>query len=166
MAAIAAIAVLLAGCTGNGSTGATGSVSSGTGSAATSASPTTPASPTATNAADRALQYARCLRSHGVQISDPLPGQPMPIPAGNKAVLTQALSACARYAGKSGSGMNAAQLDRNTRIAQCLRQNGIDAPDPGPGQPLVIHPHGNAARADQMMATCRARVGAASGGNQ
>ena len=95
---------------------------------------------TATNPADRAVAFAQCMRQHGVQVSDPKQSGGVNF-TGNvdQGTLNAAEQACAKYDIKRGvSGESAAEQDRNLKLAKCLRQHGLNVPDPRPGQGLMI----------------------------
>ncbi|WP_226599198.1 hypothetical protein [Streptomyces violascens] len=83
--------------------------------------------------ADQALKLRQCLRSHGVDIADPKPGQDprgLSIPEGvSQEKFKEALGQC-NSAGSGGGGLTQAQKDRALKYAQCMRKNGYDMPDP------------------------------------
>lgn len=99
---------------------------------------------TTTDAADRAVVFAQCMRQHGVQVSDPNQSGGVSIPGNvDEGTLNTARQACAKYDIKKGSGpQSAADQDRNLKLAACLRQHGLNVPDPKPGQGLMIGPPG------------------------
>lgn len=143
--ALALIAVTLAGC----STGGAGA----TGTSATA------------NAQDQAVKFAQCMRQHGVDVPDPQPGQggiQIKASAGSvdQAKLQQAMNACRKYSPKlAGNPNNPAQRDRMLKLAQCLRQHGINIPDPQPGQGLRIRVNkADAAKMQQAQQACRKEV--------
>jgi len=106
----------------------------------------------------RGLQFARCMRDHGVDMPDPTssskgnftfhvrtrgrPGAGGQGPAPAK--FNGAIQACRKYAPNGGKPPSAAQQqemrDRALRFAQCMRAHGVDFPDPksGPGGGVVI----------------------------
>lgn len=99
------------------------------------------------------LQFAACMRAHGVNVADPTFGQngaPQWSP-GTKETLSQnpaAYQACSPILLRASGGPpqsppTAAQLAQLTRFAQCIRQHGVpDFPDPDPQNG---HFHGYAA---------------------
>jgi hypothetical protein len=95
---------------------------------------------TATNPTDRAVAFAQCMRQHGVQVSDPNQSGGVSVPGNvDQGTLNAAEQACAKYdIKKGGSGESAAEQDRNLKLAKCLRQHGLNVPDPRPGQGLMI----------------------------
>jgi hypothetical protein len=119
---------------------ATNGTSAGTGSAG--------ANITATNL-ERAVQFAKCMRSNGVSnFPDPNASGQFTIDAiangsgvdTSSAAFTQALSACKDLepAGFTGSTRSAQQQEAGLKFAQCIRDNGVtDFPDPTPDGPLI-----------------------------
>jgi hypothetical protein len=133
--ALGASACAGAGGGGSGSRVASlnGSSSGGRGGATTTTAP---------DPQDAALAFARCMRQHGVDMPDPqtdssgrtrlqLRGNP------DKRKLQAAEAACGSLL-KGGHGpgqpLSAAQQDAMLNFARCMRQHGIDMPDPTPGQ--------------------------------
>ena len=119
--AIAVCAVALAACGGGGGG------SSGGGEASSE---------------EASLEFAECLRAHGVEVEDPKPGQKN-IEVGGRGDPTtkKALAACNGKLPSSGQELSSEE-DEEFRegalaIAQCMRENGIEMGDPeflGPGQ--------------------------------
>ena len=104
----------------------------------------------------RALQFARCMRAHGVDMPDPTPGRKGGIefsvgragPNGkgpttevngqvvSRAHVNQALQACRKYEPNGGRPPSAAQqqemLAQAVKFSRCMRAHGVDMPDPKP----------------------------------
>jgi hypothetical protein len=92
-----------------------------------------------------AMAYAQCIRDNGV------PGFPDPEPDGrfnpgavqglDRGALADALEACQNLApaglAQATGKMTADQVDKWTRFAGCMRQAGIDLPDPDPNGSLL-----------------------------
>ena len=122
---VAAMVLLLAGCGSKG------------GSTLASAS------------SDPALQYARCMRSHGLpSFPDPSPGQPPRIPSGidtHTPAVHNAEQACAKLI-SNGNSTGAQAASRNAqliKLARCMRANGVPTfADPTNSPPPPSH--GNA----------------------
>jgi hypothetical protein len=90
------------------------------------------------------LKFARCMRSHGVNVPDPEPGAgggPGKVRIGGPGkdaispqVLQRADAACRRYleavAPKLSPEEQAALRDQALKFARCMRSHGIDMPDP------------------------------------
>jgi len=94
-----------------------------------------------------ALAWARCMRENGVDIPDPrpqddgaggdvgfAPGLGGPMPGGDEEAFTAAKKACAEYAedmgGPGGDGFSEDDKQRMVDFARCMREQGIDMPDP------------------------------------
>ena len=91
-----------------------------------------------------ALNFAKCMRQHGIDMPDPKftgnggitqegpsgPGSKGPDDPKFKA----AQQACQKYMPNGGTGKkpNAQQLQQMVQFARCMRQHGIDVPDPNP----------------------------------
>ncbi|GAA3130769.1 hypothetical protein GCM10010466_21760 [Planomonospora alba] len=80
-----------------------------------------------------------------------IPGAPAAVPLVLALTLTAALAGCAAGGGAEvatatgGGGGPAASAtptldpdERNLRFAQCMRENGVDMPDPRPGEPVML----------------------------
>jgi hypothetical protein len=99
------------------------------------------------------LDFARCMREHGVNVPDPKPvgggGMrfSMRVDAGNEAKARRAQAACDHFLrGAMNSPSKADQqkmLEAALKWASCMRQNGVDVPDPKPvgsGGPMKVGP--------------------------
>lgn len=134
-AAAAALAGALgvAGC--GGGTGGDGIATAGG-----AATPSASASPAASlSPEDAALKFAQCMRAHGVDMPDPKFGSGGGVNItikGNapQQVVQKAQKACQQYmprAGSAGPGkLSAADQERALKFAQCMRDHGVDMPDP------------------------------------
>lgn len=135
LAALALIAMvaLISACGSSARTG-TGTGSSGNNSAAV---------------AQKAVKFAKCMRSNGVsKFPDPSGSGKVTIDGivngssldPSSPAFTQAISACKALepAGFTGSKRSSRQQQAALKFAQCIRANGVkDFPDPVNGQPLV-----------------------------
>jgi hypothetical protein len=78
------------------------------------------------------LEFAECMRAHGVEMEDPKPGQGITVEKDDPAT-RQALAACD---GKLGAGQElSAEEDEELKegalaFAQCMRDEGIEMGDP------------------------------------
>lgn len=83
-----------------------------------------------TDAASQAVQYARCMRAHGVPMADPdAAAAPQELPAGP--VTDAALKACRRLLPDGGEPPDPAVRSAwQRRFAQCMREQGVPFPDP------------------------------------
>jgi hypothetical protein len=92
---------------------------------------------------DARLAYARCMRENGVDIPDPKPGtngmvQLAPGTGPGVGVdgetFESARKACAKYAedmgGPGAAGFGEADKERLLQFARCMREHGVDVPDP------------------------------------
>ncbi len=93
---------------------------------------------------DAAVKFARCMREHGVEVPDPGddgmvvigPGQ-----GGSAQDVAEPVEACRQYApglGPSGGQMSQEDQDRMLAFARCMREQGVDVPDPQPGGGVQI----------------------------
>ncbi len=137
-----AMAVLATACGGGSAAGTDGIASAGDGSSAK-------------NTADKAkvdpeqagLDFARCMREHGVDVPDPSSGEggmvmigPGPgevqagVRSGPPAGFEEADKACRHFIeGLIGDGpgpLDPEEQDRALKFAKCMRDNGVDMPDP------------------------------------
>jgi hypothetical protein len=98
---------------------------------------------------DAALQYARCMREHGVDMPDPKPGQAgvqLSLPKGtSEAEVDAADKACRKYLEKVKPQQMSEEQQKEFRDAalaqaRCMREHGIDMPDPtfGPNGQATI----------------------------
>jgi hypothetical protein len=113
--------------------------------------PTATSSPGASNDRRMALNWARCMRQHGINLPDPqLSGdniiQRLPTRAEqNSAKFKAAEQACKQYLPNGGRPAPPSAQERQQALAfaRCMRQHGIDMPDPqitanGIDQPLPL----------------------------
>ena len=84
-----------------------------------------------------ALEHARCMREHGIDVPDPKPGQGIIMngSVANPEELERATRACERELGKPPMPELSAKDQREfreaaLRHARCMREHGIDFPDP------------------------------------
>lgn len=121
--AVLPLAFGLSAC-GSGNAGSgVASHSSGTASAPSSLSPQ-----------DAQLKFAQCMRENGVNIPDPVPGQPIRLNDTNVAAdkMEAATKTCQRYlqAGGMLNPYDPAVHDAMVKFTECMRQHGVDIPDP------------------------------------
>jgi hypothetical protein len=137
LALFALLALGASACAGGGGSGSrvaslNGSSSGGRGGATTTTAP---------DPQDAALAFARCMRQHGIDMPDPQPDSSgrtrLQARGPDKRKLQAAEGACGSLL-KGGNGpgqpLSAAQQDALLNFARCMRQHGIDIPDPTPGQ--------------------------------
>ncbi|SNS84374.1 hypothetical protein SAMN05216276_1017125 [Streptosporangium subroseum] len=114
----------LAGCGGAPAEVGVASVAK-TGGASPEASPSTSPDP---------LKFAQCMRENGIEMADPEPGGPVRIDARGKGkgAVEKAQKACGKYMG-GGEGkrrIDPKDQDRLLAFVKCMRENGVDMPDP------------------------------------
>ncbi|MFG2002758.1 hypothetical protein ACGFNU_26720 [Spirillospora sp. NPDC048911] len=126
---LVALGLVLAGCGG-----AEGSGVASAGGTAVSASPSASLS-----AEEADLKFAQCMRENGVNVPDPKPGtdrRDVRLGKGiDRSKLEGAMKKCRPFleaGGKMPDLKDPKVRDAMTKFAQCMRQNGVDMPDPGP----------------------------------
>lgn len=86
------------------------------------------------------LAFARCMREHGIEMPDPqtAPGGGTVVQIGGDGVdpakLQEASQACDHFLKDAFGGRqepDPAMLDKMVKFAGCMREHGIDFPDPG-----------------------------------
>ena len=123
----------LAGCGGHAADSGIASASSGKPHSSAGASPTP-----SQDRSEQVLAFARCMRAHGVNMPDPVTDNgrlAISIPRGtNPATLEAAQKACRQYLPNGGvpPSMSPQQLAQLRKYAECMRQHGVDMPDPDP----------------------------------
>ncbi len=126
--AVLLVPLVLAAC---GSEPAGGGVATaGNGSASTASASAPPADLTA---------VARCLRDNGIDVSDPDPGTGRldlgSARRGDPEAFRQAMEKCRHLlpAGSLGAQLGPDDIEKLRQFAQCMREHGVDMPDPDPG---------------------------------
>lgn len=159
VAALALAALSLTGCGDAVSRADDGIASAG------GATPGASASASASAPVDRqeaALKFAQCMREHGVDMADPGPDGGIRITSkkGDRAKTEQALKECEHLmqgAVRDGSGpIDQERYDQMVKYAQCMREHGIDMPDPKPGEPIRLRiTKDQEAKAEEAKEACR-----------
>jgi predicted small secreted protein len=90
---------------------------------------------------DASLEFAECMRAHGIEVEDPKPGKNIDVGGQNDPTTRKALTACNGKLGDSGQEVSAAEDEEINEgalaFAQCMREEGIEMGDPeilGPGK--------------------------------
>ncbi|MDY7085033.1 MAG: hypothetical protein SYR96_08010 [Actinomycetota bacterium] len=101
------------------------------------------AAPSASAPTNDPAALAKCLRDNGLDVKDPEPGSgqltlPEPGP-----LLEAAMKKCERYGvgltQRTGVDVNDPdQQERRLKFASCMREQGVDWPDPKPGEPMEM----------------------------
>ncbi|MFI9386690.1 hypothetical protein [Kutzneria sp. NPDC052558] len=134
----AAIALLLAGCGGANNNGdGVASLSS--------PNPTSSAVPKPGGKQDKAAEldqyrkYAKCMRDHGYDMADPSGDEVAGINP-NDPKFAPAEQACKSVEPTgSGPGPDDPQVrDQMLKYAKCMRDHGVDMPDPKPGEAITL----------------------------
>ncbi|MGR6922996.1 hypothetical protein ACU635_52830 [[Actinomadura] parvosata] len=128
---VALLACLAVGCGAQQSGGGVASVTTTTMSATPTATPTTSVDPQ-----ERGRKFAQCMRDHGVPMEDPAPdgsGGLSVIAKKGDGKTKDALEACRELAPiKDRDELTPADLDKLREFAKCMRDHGVDMPDPAP----------------------------------
>jgi hypothetical protein len=134
LAAVPLAVIALAGCAGHKSGPGVASAG-GAGTQTASARPSTSA-----NRQAQLLQYAQCMREHGVDMPDPVDNSGQVVitmPSGaaqNDSRVKAAMQACQQFLPNGGAPptLSPAQLDQLRQYVQCMRDHGIQMADPDP----------------------------------
>ncbi|MFC4997019.1 hypothetical protein ACFPIJ_04180 [Dactylosporangium cerinum] len=95
---------------------------------------TVSASPTA-DKAEANRRFAKCMREHGVEVPDPGPDGELQMSGDvDRGKAAEAMSACQQLLPNGGtlSNLTPEQLEQARAFARCMREHGIDMPDPDP----------------------------------
>lgn len=128
--------------------------------------------PSSTGDRDEQLrQFAQCMRDHGVDVADPQPGSVGGGLVGsgldpNDPQVSAAYTACRSKLPGGGEPpkLDPEQVKAYEAFAGCMRDNGVDLPDPGPDGTLQIKPGqlGRLSTSDpaftQAMTACRDKL--------
>ncbi len=148
---VLALTLAVAACAGGG--GKTGGVASLSGSGQ-------PTSTTSANSSkdfkQAALEFARCMRQHGVDMPDPKFSGNAIMQNGPTGVkpddpkFKAAQQACQKYLPNGGQPTkpNPQEQQQMLRFARCMRQHGIDMPDPGSNGGIVVKDGPNTVKPD------------------
>jgi hypothetical protein len=90
---------------------------------------------------EASLEFAECLRAHGVEVEDPKPGESVDVGGQNDPKTKKALAACNGKLGDSGQEVSAEEDEEINEgalaFSKCMREEGIEMGDPeilGPGK--------------------------------
>ena len=119
-----------------GALGACGRSSDGSGIASANGGATPTASASAATTADM-MKYTQCMRDNGVDMADPDPttGRPdFDLAQAGTEKFQQAMEKCRNLLPNGGARgtLDAAQIEQLRVFAQCMRDHGVDMPDPDP----------------------------------
>jgi pyruvate/2-oxoglutarate dehydrogenase complex dihydrolipoamide acyltransferase (E2) component len=138
------------GDTGDGVASANGGAANGA-----SASPSQSLDPR-----DAQLKFAQCMRENGVDMPDPdgsgrieIKGKP-----GDRGKLQAAMQKCQHFMQAGGAARrldDPKMRDQMLKFAQCMRQHGVDVPDPQPGEGIQMRvPKGDDAKFQAAQQAC------------
>ncbi|MEU6719970.1 hypothetical protein ABZ897_51670 [Nonomuraea sp. NPDC046802] len=131
--ATAALAALAAGCGSQEAGPGVASVAAGA-----SRAPSAAASPTGTaDPEEQGRKFAQCMREHGVPMEDPDPngggGLKVAGEGIDKTKVQDAIKDCRAYAPfKDRKELKPDEVEKMREFAKCMRDNGVDVPDPNP----------------------------------
>ncbi|MQA86164.1 MAG: hypothetical protein GEV03_16405 [Streptosporangiales bacterium] len=126
-ALVAAAMLTMTACGGSSEDGGVASAGEGTAKSSASANPD-----------DQAVRFAQCMREHGVDMPDPKPGdnpgliRMTPGSDTSPEEMEEARAACQEYL-PAPTGDPQEMQDQMLKYAQCMRDHGIDMPDPEGG---------------------------------
>jgi hypothetical protein len=160
--------LVLVGCAADPGSG----VATASGPATTGAAPADEGPEPAADRGERALQFAQCMREHGIDMEDPVDGRiEIRGRPGDEQELGEAQEACQEFApGGDGDGRpDPAMVEQMRVFAQCMRDNGVpDFPDPDPdGGVRIQRGQGSGVDEEAFQAAqeaCRDRLPAPPGG--
>jgi len=150
---------VLAACSGGAAPSGVATLQSpGAGETVPSASPSASLDPETAR-----LEFARCMREHGVDLPDPGSGGGGPVTIGGNGVdveeMQQAMEACQSILGDAFGApaeIDPEMQDKMLEFAQCMRDNGVDFPDPdvsgGGGRIQIGGPGGIDPSSDEFQA--------------
>lgn len=87
---------------------------------------------------ERMRAFASCMRDNGVDMPDPQPGGPVRIGAGanrgDRDAMEKAMEACRSLMPNGGKPpeLSPEDLEKARAMAACMREHGVDVPDPDP----------------------------------
>jgi hypothetical protein len=134
-----ALLLLLGGCSSAANT------DQGVASVGGNSSGAPPASATQQGSTEDQMQkFVQCMRDNGVDLPDPEPGggfggNPDSQIDRNSPVFEKAMDACRTQLPGGGdlSKIDPKMIDQLRQLTQCLRDNGVDVPDPDPNSPTL-----------------------------
>ncbi|MEV0235579.1 hypothetical protein [Nonomuraea sp. NPDC050786] len=133
LVSMAALVLLAGGCAQRDERHPIAIAIAGTPQAAVAKKAAPKAAPTATgDANDAMLKLAQCLRQNGIDVPDPgSPEEKTWKYTGDQATLEKAVKACEKYASQIPNPLNDPKArDQLIQYARCMREQGIDMPDP------------------------------------
>ncbi|MBO1413274.1 hypothetical protein [Streptomyces sp. FH025] len=118
---IAGMALFAVGCTGSGADSGRGGTAQASGASGGGAKE------------EDGYKYRQCLRDNGVDVEEPKEGQAAGVKVDDEKKFKKAQEACKDLPG-AGREMSQDEqekaLDQAVKMAQCMREHGVDVPDP------------------------------------
>ncbi|GAA2104207.1 hypothetical protein GCM10009780_55400 [Actinomadura alba] len=158
----------LTACGGGGEEGDGIASAGGGGAKNAAASPSQSLSPE-----DAQLKFAQCMRENGVEMQDPGSDGRVRIQAtgkaGDQGKMQAAMKKCRPYleaGGKMPNMQDPKVRDQFVKFAQCMRENGVDMPDPGPDGGLMIKGNPGEGGRDKLEKAQKACASLRPGGGQ
>lgn len=124
------------------------------------------------------VKYAGCMRDHGIDMPDPGPDgamMAMAVPAGGAdsaeiKKMDDASNACRKWLPNGGEvteKQKAEQREQDLKLAKCLREHGLDVPDPQPGQGglAITEDAGDPGKNEAAFKACMPEAGGAGTGS-
>ncbi|MEU8137599.1 hypothetical protein [Streptodolium elevatio] len=114
------------------------------------------------------VKYAQCMRDNGVDMPDPnadgsMMAQAIPADGGPEAAkMETASNACRKWLPNGGEiteKQKAEMRESNLKMAQCLREHGLNVPDPDPDGRMALDLGSDQAKADEAMKACGQKGG-------
>ncbi|WP_433462698.1 hypothetical protein [Spirillospora sp. CA-128828] len=90
------------------------------------------------------MKFAQCMRENGVDVPDPGTGEGRALrlgKGGDRTKLQAALEKCQQWlqaGGKMPDLKDPKVRDQYVKFAQCMREHGVNIPDPGPDGQITI----------------------------
>ncbi|MEV8634787.1 hypothetical protein AB0395_24340 [Streptosporangium sp. NPDC051023] len=146
--AVAPLVLALAACGAGSASGAGAGADGIAGASGGTAKPSASASGSApADRRDAQLKFAQCMREHGVDVPDPEADGRMIIrqpKGGDEAKTEKAMQECQHFmkdavGGKGGPASDPKARDQMLKYAQCMREHGVDMPDPDANGRFRVH---------------------------
>ncbi|WUI02204.1 hypothetical protein OHR68_10465 [Spirillospora sp. NBC_00431] len=111
------------------------------------------------------MKFAQCMRENGVDVPDPGSGDAKSLrlgKGGDRKKLEAAMEKCRSWleaGGKLPNMKDPKVRDQFVKFAQCMREHGVNVPDPGPDGTLKIPSEGiDPGAAEKAREACKGRL--------
>jgi len=85
------------------------------------------------------LDFTACMRDNGVDLPDPEGGDMPALPVDEDGEMTAAMEECEALLPVDENAPSEEEVfEQAMRMTECMRENGLDVPDPEPGQGLAV----------------------------